>query len=167
LAKDIAKFYGVIFALLLLITGCGDENLVYERNVEIPDARWAVSDDATLEVNIDDTVSQHNFFINVRNTEKYPYRNLYVFLKTTFPNGKFSKDTIGIVLADATGEWVGSGSGFLNSSQHRSNRILYQYNKRFPLSGTYQFEIEQAMRTDTLRGIKNIGLRIEKSTAKD
>ncbi|MGB6037283.1 MAG: gliding motility lipoprotein GldH, partial [Cryomorphaceae bacterium] len=88
---------------------------------------------------------------------------LYVFVKTIFPNGKSSKDTVGIILADATGRWIGDGGGYLNSSSHLSNTIMYQYNRRFPLSGTYRFEIEQAMRTDTLVGIKNIGLRIEKT----
>lgn len=133
-----------------------------DQNVEIPNARWAVSDKATLKLDVTDTVSQHNFYINVRNTEAYPYRNLYVFVKTTFPNEKVKKDTVGIILADNTGKWLGSGSGFLNSSQHLSNTILYQYNKRFPIPGEYRFEIEQAMRTDTLVGIQNIGLKIDK-----
>lgn len=152
-----------IFLSIGLLSSCGDDNMVFEKNVEIPDARWAVTDRAILDVDITDTVSQHHFILNVRNTEEYPYRNLYVFVKTHFPNGKTSKDTVGVVLADATGQWVGSGSGYLSSSSHHSNAIMYKYNKRFPLAGAYQFEIEQAMRTDTLEGIRNIGLRIERA----
>lgn len=155
--------FGCILAVALSLTSCADENRVFEENVEIPNEKWTVSEKAILEAEISDTISSHNFLINVRNTERYPYRNLYVFVKTTFPNGKSSKDTVGIVLADATGRWIGNGSGYLNSSSHLSNTIMYQYNRRFPLSGTYRFEIEQAMRTDTLVGIKNIGLRIEKT----
>lgn len=150
-------------AIALVLLSCSDENRVFEENVEIPDEKWTVSEKAILETDINDTISSHNFLINVRNTERYPYRNLYVFVKTTFPNGKSSKDTVGIVLADATGRWLGSGGGYLNSSSHLSNTIMYRYNRRFPLKGTYRFEIEQAMRTDTLVGIKNIGLRIEKT----
>ncbi len=149
--------------VLFLITSCGDENLVFEQNMEIPDARWVVSEKAIMNFEITDTVSQHNFLINVRNTESYPYRNLYVFVKTVFPNGKSSRDTVGIVLADATGRWVGKGNGYLSSSQHLSNTIMYNHNKRFPVSGEYRVEIEQAMRTDTLKGIRNIGLRVEKT----
>ena len=125
-------------------------------------SKWATTDRAVMEFNIDDTISQHNFYLNVRNTESYPYRNLYVFVKTTFPNGKFSKDTVGVILADATGKWLGSGNGYLSSSQHLSNTIMYKYNKRFPLSGEYKVEIEQAMRVDTLEGIRNVGLKIER-----
>jgi len=151
------------FFLISTLTACTDENRVFEENVEIPNEKWTVAEKAILEAEIDDTLSSHNFLINVRNTERYPYRNLYVFVKTIFPNGKSSKDTVGIVLADPTGRWLGSGGGYLNSSSHLSNTIMYRYNRRFPLSGTYRFEIEQAMRTDTLVGIKNIGLRIEKT----
>ena len=161
-----SRFFVNILGIVLVmytLTSCSDDRLVFEKNVEIPNAKWAVTDKALLAVPITDTVSQHNFLLNVRNTEEYPYRNLYVFVKTTFPNGKSSRDTVGVVLADATGQWVGSGSGFLNSSSHHSNAIMYQYNKRFPISGTYQIEIEQAMRMDTLVGIRNIGLRIEKA----
>lgn len=154
---------GILFLMFcVLASSCVDKNYIFDQNVEIPDAKWAVSDKAILKLDVTDTVSQHNFYINVRNTEAYPYRNLYVFVKTIFPNQKVKKDTVGIILADNTGKWVGSGSGFLSSSQHLSNTILYQYNKRFPIPGEYRFEIEQAMRTDTLVGIQNIGLKIDK-----
>lgn len=156
------RFIGFLI-ILMVISSCADDNLVFEQNMEIPNAEWAVTDRAILDVEITDTVSQHHFFLNVRNTEAYPYRNLYVFVKTSFPNGESSQDTVGVVLADATGQWVGDGSGYLSSSSHHSNAIMYQYNKRFPLAGTYRIEIEQAMRTDTLIGINNIGLRIEKA----
>ncbi|MEM9050917.1 MAG: gliding motility lipoprotein GldH [Bacteroidota bacterium] len=153
----------LLLGLLIFASSCVDDNLVFEENIEIPNEEWSVAEKAILETEISDTLSSHNFLINVRNTERYPYRNLYVFVKTIFPNGKSSKDTVGIILADATGRWLGDGGGYLNSSSHLSNTIMYQYNRRFPLSGNYRFEIEQAMRTDTLVGIKNIGLRIEKT----
>lgn len=159
--------YNIVFLALsvLALSACADKNYVFDQNIEIPNARWIVSERAVLKVDITDTINQHNFYINVRNTEEYPYRNLYVFVTTIFPNEKTSRDTVGIVLADATGRWLGSGSGFLNSSQHLTNTIMYQYNKRFPVAGEYVFEIEQAMREDTLVGIQNIGLKIEKNSA--
>src|SRR5690606_34872198 len=155
--KTVKTSFILIFSIFasMFLSSCADEHFIFEQNVEIPNAEWIASEKAILKVNITDTVSQHNFYINVRNTEAYPYRNLYVFVKTTFPNEKTSRDTVGIILADVTGKWIGSGSGFLNSSRHLSNTILFKYNKRFPISGEYVFEIEQAMRTDTLEGIQN------------
>lgn len=166
LSRMLRRVAGMVaVAAAIVSSACTDDNTVFEENVEIADARWAVGDRAVLTADITDTVSQHNFLINVRNTEAYPYRNLYVFLKTTFPNGKSSRDTIGLYLADASGRWLGSGNGYLSSGRYPTARVMYAYNKRFPISGTYTFEIEQAMRTDTLTGIRNIGLRIERKPA--
>jgi gliding motility-associated lipoprotein GldH len=52
---------------------------------------------------------------------------------------------------------MGKGSGSM-----RSCNIILNRNLRFPLKGTYHFEIEQAMRDNILNGITDIGLRIEK-----
>lgn len=148
---------------LIAATACGEPHLVYEQNVEIPGDKWLLSEKAVIDMQITDTITAHNFLINVRNTEAYPYRNLYVFVKTTFPNGKTSRDTVGIILADASGRWLGSGTGFLRSNRYPTNAIMYSYNRRFPITGTYRFEIQHAMRSDTLEGIRSIGLRVEKS----
>ena len=61
-------------------------------------------------------------------------------------------------LADEKGKWLGKGFGYI-----RDNRIPYKRNIRFPFKGYYKFEIKQAMRTDDLKGISSIGVRIEKS----
>lgn len=162
------KGSGISLVVMLLaifgLQSCSDPNLVFEENRSIKGSGWAVSDTVVLRFDIQDTLSQHNFLLNVRNTNDYPYRNLYVFVKTVFPNGKFSRDTVGVVLADPSGRWLGSGSGFLFTNQSLTNKIMYKYGRRFPLSGTYRVELEQAMRTDTLPGISSVGLRIEKTT---
>lgn len=153
----------LLILLCFFCVSCGDENLVVEQNFDIPGDVWAASDKAVMEFDITDTVNQNNFYLNVRNTEAYPYSNLYVFVKTKFPNGKSSLDTVGCVLADPSGAWTGSGSGFLFSNQIHTNKVMYKYNRRFPIAGRYTVEIEQAMRMDSLQGIKNIGLRIERT----
>jgi gliding motility-associated lipoprotein GldH len=157
------KALGICALLLAVALSCSDPERVFEENVEIPESRWALDQKAVLTVDITDTVHPHNFLINVRNTEKYPYRNLYVFVKTQFPNGKSSRDTVGIMLADPSGKWYGSGNGFLWSGRYPGASIMYSYNRRFPLQGSYTFEIQHAMRTDTLAGIRSIGLRVEKT----
>jgi len=52
---------------------------------------------------------------------------------------------------------VGKGTGKI-----RDNRILLKEHLRFPSRGDYTFEIEQAMRDISLKGIEDIGIRIEK-----
>ena len=70
-----------------------------------------------FEVNIADTITPHNFYINVRNADGYPYGNIFMFIKTTFPNGKMSNDTLECTLADEKGKWLGSGIGDLYDNQ--------------------------------------------------
>jgi gliding motility-associated lipoprotein GldH len=43
------------------------------------------------------------------------------------------------------------------------NRILFKRNFLFPESGTWHFELQQAMRVSPLPQIMDVGMRIEKS----
>ena len=79
-----------------------------------------------------------------------------MFLHTTFPNGNQTHDTIECILAYPDGRWVGDGSGRM-----RTAKILLNNNLRFPISGNYHFEIEQAMREPVLEGVADVGLRFE------
>lgn len=80
-----------------------------------------------------------------------------MFFHTTFPGGYATSDTLQILLAESSGKWIGSGMGKIKEC-----RVMLQDRIRFPESGTYSFCIEQAMRTQTLKGIEDIGIRIEK-----
>lgn len=146
-------FFGVI---LLLLFAC-DNHRVFDKNEEIPDNVWDVKNKIIFEVEITDTLSAHNMYVNVRQAEGYPYSNLYVFLNTKFPDGKTSSDTLNCILADLNGKWLGDGAGDIFD-----NRIPYRRNVRFPVVGTYTFEIIQAMRDEKLPLIMDVGLRIEK-----
>jgi gliding motility-associated lipoprotein GldH len=79
-------------------------------------------------------------------------------VKTTFPNGKFSTDTLECILADEKGKWLGKGLGDIYD-----NQIPFKRNVRFPQAGTYVFEIQQGMRSDNIPLIMDVGLRIEKA----
>jgi len=156
---------GFVFYFLLLIfyfslTSC-DSNRVFEENKEITDNTWSVSEKISFETTITDTISPHNFYINVRNADDYPYSNLYLFITTQFPNGKSSRDTLECILADDRGHWLGDGLGDL-----WDNRIPFKKNVRFPALGKYTFTLEQAMRIDQLPQISDVGIRIEKQSRK-
>jgi gliding motility-associated lipoprotein GldH len=48
-------------------------------------------------------------------------------------------------------------------SNIKFNRFLFQKGIRFPQQGQYIFEFEQAMRNPDLKGISDIGMRLEKN----
>ena len=143
-------------AVTILIASCG-RNTLYDESVVIPEAKWDNDNVPYFNVAVDDTLADYAFYLNIRHLENYRYSNLYVFMHTEFPNGNVTHDTIECVLATSDGRWMGKGSGTM-----RSAKVLLNPDLRFPLSGEYRFEIEQAMREKELRGITDIGLCFEK-----
>ena len=139
-----------------VVAAC-DPNLVYEQNIELNNLTWHKDSIITINANVEDTISAHNIYVNIRNTSKYEKQNLFLFITTTSPNGTVLKDTLECYLADKRGKWTGSGWGDLFD-----NQFLYKKNIRFPISGTYKFEYVQGMRVNELKHISDIGLRIEK-----
>jgi len=154
---------GWLLAFVLIISiGACDTNRVFEENREIADGVWNVLDTITFQVDIVDSINPQNIYINVRNSGIYAYSNLFMFVTTTFPNGRSSKDTVECILADQH-QWLGSGLGDIWDHQ-----ILYRSRVRFPLLGRYTFSYEQAQRSgdkafiEDLPGIIDVGIRIEK-----
>ena len=147
----------LIFIISLLFISCGNEVLVDKSN-EFEEGYWEVKNTFATQFDVIDTVNNYNFFVTLRNTNDYPYQNLYVFLKTDFPNGKQKIDTINCPLANLQGNWLGKGFAGVYD-----NRVLYMARKRFPLTGSYKISIEHGMRENDLPGILDVGLRIEKA----
>lgn len=142
---------------ILTLPSCSERS-VYNSNVDIPKETWNADSIATFRVDITDTASVHNVYINLRNTTSYPNSNLYLFIQTTSPAGATLRDTMECILADQRGRWLGKGFGAL-----RDNQIPYKQYIRFPEPGIYEFSIQQGMRTQRLKGVASVGIRIEKT----
>ena len=153
--KNILK-YGLILLTSIIISSCGDKNVVYDESIIIPNAEGDNKEFPYFDININDTLTIYDFYLNIRHLENYRYSNFYMFLHTTFPNGNQTHDTIECIFAYPDGRWIGDGSGSM-----RDLKILLNNNLRFPIKGNYHFEIEQAMREPVLEGITDVGLRIE------
>lgn len=145
-----------LFFLVLSFSSC-DSKRFYEENKSFENGVWLNTNRPLYRVNITDTLARYDLFLNVRNDGIYPYSNLYLFIKTTLPKGKTAIDTVECQLADPDGKWRGSGLGNI-----KFNRFLFQKGMVFPGKGEYRFELEQAMRVKELKGIRDIGIRIEK-----
>jgi len=153
-------FIAAIF-LCVVFSSC-DHNVVFEQNVKMPENRWDMNQPVKLEADVKDTITPHNIYINVRNAGGYAFSNLFLFLSTQTPDGKTERDTIELTLADANGRWLGDGMGDI-----WDNRILFKKNFRFPASGVYKFEMQQAMRLNPLPQIMDAGIRIERSKSEN
>ncbi|MEI6455390.1 MAG: gliding motility lipoprotein GldH [bacterium] len=145
-----------LFLFLLLLVSC-DPKRVFEENKAIPDRIWRDADKLVFQVDVNDTGIPYNIYLMIRNGTDYPYSNLYLFLKTTLPDGKISRDTIECMLADYDGRWLGSGIGSV-----KFNKFQFKKGILFSQKGRYLFEFDQAMRVNALQGITDMGLRIDR-----
>jgi len=141
---------------LAFISACNPD-LVYQDSKTIPEEGWHYQEKISFSVEIEDTTSLHNLYLDVRNTTNYEYRNLFLFLDIEFPGNRVLRDTIECILAERSGEWTGKGFGRI-----KSNRFLFRTDVWFPRMGTYTFTFEQGMREEVLHGIKDIGIHIER-----
>lgn len=131
---------------------------MFEENQEITGGVWDMNQRVAFDFEVPDTITKYNFYFNIRNTDDYKFSNLYVFMHIDFPNGKKGVDTVELPLTNADYSWVGTGQGEVYDCQ-----LIFRKGVRFPVSGKYHVEIEQAMRMEKLPGIHDVGIRIERA----
>lgn len=149
----------LLFSLALGLWAC-DPQRYFSEYQSLPETGWTNSLQPEFLVDIEDTSQVFNMQVMFRHAPEYPFRNLYLFLHTEFPNKKSITDTLTLYLFDAAGTPLGSCMGDLCDVE-----FLYRKNIKFPEKGQYRFRLEQRMRTPKgfLPLIFDAGLRLEKS----
>lgn len=150
-----------VIGLLFLIVSC-DPSRVFEENKKILDYKWEIKSPLEFQVEIKDTVTPHNVYLNVRHAGYYGFSNIYLFIDSWLPDGSYNRDTAEIILATKEGKWMGDGLGDI-----WDNRALFKKDVVFPMSGMYRFKLTQAMRVNPLQGVMDAGIRIEKAGKKN
>lgn len=145
-----------LLGMIVLLSSCG-RGVLFDDSMSLHNA-WYMNDPVVFDVSVNDTVQGYNFYLNLRHNNNYRYSNLYIFLQTEFPNHHVTRDTLQFILADPSGKWLGKGWGKI-----KEDHILLKQNLRFPLKGRYRFSLWQGMRNDTLKGIEDVGLQIERA----
>jgi gliding motility-associated lipoprotein GldH len=149
----------LLFLLLLAgtaLTGCRPST-VFDQSSPLPEQGWAAGDTIHFQAAMQDTLNLHEMYLTVRHTTGYPYRNLFLFLDIAFPDGRILRDTLECMLAEPSGRWTGKGFGHI-----KSHAFLFRDDVWFPAEGPYGFSLVHGMREDTLEGMADIGIRIER-----
>jgi len=152
-----------VLLFALAIAGCGRTE-IYQSDVSLPKEGWERTLRPAFCFGITDTVTPHDVFIDVRHTGDYAYSDLYLFVDILTPDGRVLRDTVECLLADPMGRWYGRGTGFIFADRFKAH-VLYKLNNRFPRMGRYCLRMEQAMRTDTLLHVLDLGISIAPSQA--
>jgi len=149
------KLTAMIVVFFCFFVACNHKTFYHKIDV-LPNETWNLDTILVYEFTILDSLQFYNFYIDVRNTTAYPYQNLYLFFTTRFPDNTIFTDTLNCILSDAFGRWTGKGSGRI-----KENRFILKSKVRFPITGTYTFSAQQAMRDDDLKGITNFGITLQ------
>ncbi|MGY8916682.1 MAG: gliding motility lipoprotein GldH [Flavobacteriales bacterium] len=149
-------FRGVVFFVIAgFFSSCGEFPIASDSKEVSPEG-WYSDETISFEWSNVDTLKRYSVFVDVRHNQDYPFSNLYLFLDLTFPNGKNRRDTLSCTLADERGNWFGSGIGDVVD-----HRISFKEDFEFPISGRYNLRITQGMRQDPLKGVLDVGFRLE------
>ena len=148
-------FLSCIVIAMAWLTGCNDSS-VYESYHSPDISGWHADSIAAFSVPITDLQQKYDLFVQVRNNNDYANSNLWLFIETTSPSGKVVNDTLECLMANQKGEWLGRGWGSLYFIH-----FPFQQQIRFGETGNYTFAIRHGMRASHIKGIHDIGLRVE------
>ena len=154
----------LILPVAILFGGCA-KDVVFQEDAQTPSGVWERGWNPAFAFDIADTITAHDVYLDVGHTGDYPFSNLYTFVKLTGPSGESLTDTVECTLADASGRWYGKGLGFISSDRFQAH-VLYKLRNRFPRKGRYTITLEQAMRTEKLQGVIDVGVSVERSKSK-
>jgi gliding motility-associated lipoprotein GldH len=146
----------LLLASVILSTSCNN-NVVFTGSEAMNGNVWVLNHVPSFDVNVTDTITSNNVIFTIRTGSSYPFRNIFLFVKTTSPDGKSITDTLQYNLADEKGTWLGKGFGDIKELD-----LTYKSNVYFPVKGIYNFNIQHGMRAEDLVGVYDFGIRVEK-----
>jgi gliding motility-associated lipoprotein GldH len=153
-----------ILALMLTFASCDMERMaVYQKYVSIPNYAWTYHFKPSFEFDITDTAAQYNMYFTIRHTNAYPYSNIWLQIRTVYPNDSLGTGEIvrlEIPLAESDGKWLGRGMGEIFEQRMpltRDDKPL-----TFPVAGRYKIELAHDMRSNPLTDVLDVGIRVEK-----
>lgn len=152
---------GLLICCAFSLSSC-DNKRVVEENKELKDSNWYIDSVQTFPLKVEDASKPYNLLINVRNSESYPYYNLflrYYLLDSTKKEVKSQQLEL-ILMDPVTGKPTGNGLGDIYAHQYP---LLKQFT--FPKAGLYYVKLKQYMRQDPLPEINSIGIRLENYSA--
>lgn len=148
-----SKIYFI--CLFFLAVSCG-EVPHYEKVYSFENRVWAQDVKLSYPVEVTDINAKYNFTLSLRVSTDYKYNNLWVFLKTTSPDGTEAREPFEIKITNPDGSWVGNRTGSVVETP------LVFKERQLPLAGTYTFVLEQGITTSTVDNVLDLGFKVEK-----
>lgn len=153
-------FFYLIVLNAYLLQGCGTSPQ-YQEHFNVPGNAWDYSFRPEFNFEITDTAALYQLVFLVRHTDAYAYNNIWLLLDTRAPGDSvFHPMRVEVPLAANTGQWLGRGTGEIYEQRVAINNLSTP--AVFSRKGRYTIRMAQDMRTNPLRDVMQVGLRLEK-----
>ncbi len=151
------KRIGLLILLTAILTACGEKPAFHEYRA-VPAEGWGKTD--TLEFPVDTLPSGGDYalalHVRTASSKGYPYQALWVGIRRTWGAETATRiDTLACRLANADGDILGKGI------IHRQYAFPLD-TLRLPAATDGHISVHHLMQDDTLHGIADIGIRIDK-----
>lgn len=146
--------------LLFFLLSCGPTPHFSER-IELNPEGWPEAQPISFTAAIPDSSTVYNLHLIVDHSTSYRYENIYLKIKTIFPDRPEKEEQLNINLATKIGEWVGDCSG-----DNCKCKVYLLENFKFPTPGDYTFQLKQYTRNEELKGINSMKLELYNVVAK-
>lgn len=150
--------------LLLVFSACNSKTVVGE--MKSFEGGWGLNETVSFQIPQLDSLQTYDIYLHLRNTNEYPFNNIYLIVDIEFPHGKTVTDTLEYRMAAPDGDWLGQGIGNVKES-----KLWYKEGVRFFEEGIYTLRVSQAVRNNgevagvsDLKGITDVGYSIEKAS---
>lgn len=154
--KALLRNSSLLLLTAWLTTAC-IEHTVYHSYQSIPAKGWGKRDTLLFRIPIADSLKTLRLTAEVRNKDEYAYQDFYLIVSHNLQDSTvFQTDTLKFILADKDGKWQGTGWGSLFQSALPLETAVARY------AGNYTFKVAQGMKDETLMGITDVGIKIEK-----
>ncbi len=120
--------------------------------------QWSYDDLLVSSYDVQDTMQKYDLALRVNHSLEYDYQNVYLQVKTVFPDGKETSNPLSLNLADKIGTWLGKCGG-----DGCDITFSFQDDFRFQSLGKHEFSIGQFSRENQLAGISEIELLLFKA----
>lgn len=148
------KILNLFFVIGVVVSCSNASETVQMKSIN---GTWNKKAKQQFDFKISDAQHAKNIIFVLRNNNDYPYSNIRLIVDFTDHQSKRQAvDTLNYVLAKPNGEWIGKGFG-----DTKETLFQYKINYKFPHNGDYSVSLIQAMRTDNLKGIEDIGVKLE------
>ncbi|MFA6871041.1 MAG: gliding motility lipoprotein GldH [Bacteroidaceae bacterium] len=145
------KKYMMASTLLILVSACLPSTL-FHSFLSVNLNGWERGDTLVFKPIVNDSISNKQVLLEVRNTTKYAYTSLLLCMECRTNNQVTRIDTFNYPITNEQGTWKGAGNIYKQSA-------LLLYNHYTPHT---EYRIWHCMGDEKVKGIESIGLHIKR-----